>query len=114
MSSRSNWNLQVLDFEHRGNLEYLDKNLSDQGENQQLTQPTDGRLSINLLQQSRWIFWSIKKGLQHSLERIVSHQLQVVNLLTYKAGQRRKEPPIDHLVEEVPAFKFVLKKFLQH
>ena len=28
---RSNWNLEMLVFEERGKLEYLDKNLSDQG-----------------------------------------------------------------------------------
>ena len=38
--SRSNWNLAVLVFEERGKPEYLEKNLSGQGENQQQTQST--------------------------------------------------------------------------
>ena len=38
--SRSNWNLEVLVFEERGKPEYPEKNLSEQGENQQQTQPT--------------------------------------------------------------------------
>ena len=33
-------NLAVLVFEERGKLEYPEKNLSEQGENQQQTQPT--------------------------------------------------------------------------
>ena len=37
--SRSNWNLEVLDFGERGKPEYPEKNLSEQGrENQQQTQ----------------------------------------------------------------------------
>ena len=38
--SGSNWNLAVLVFEERGKPEYPEKNLSEQGENQQQTQPT--------------------------------------------------------------------------
>ena len=34
--TRSNWNLDVLDFEERGKPEYPEKNLSEQGQ----TQPT--------------------------------------------------------------------------
>ena len=37
--SGSNWNLAMLVFEERGKPEYLEKNLSEQGENQQQTQP---------------------------------------------------------------------------
>ena len=37
--SRLYWNLAVLVFEERGKLEYPEKNLSEQGENQQQTQP---------------------------------------------------------------------------
>ena len=33
--SRSIWNLEVLDFKKRGKLEYPEKNLSEQEENQQ-------------------------------------------------------------------------------
>ena len=38
--SRSNWNLAMLIFEERGKPEYPEKKLSEQGENQQQTQPT--------------------------------------------------------------------------
>ena len=38
--SRSNLNLEMLVFEERGKPEYPEKNLSEQGENQQQTQPT--------------------------------------------------------------------------
>ena len=40
MHSRSNWNLEVLVFLERGKPENPGKNLSEQGENQQQTQPT--------------------------------------------------------------------------
>ena len=67
-------------------------------------------ISSDTLSGRKWIFGSIEKSVtEHSSERIVSHQLQVVNFLTDKAGQRRNDP--HHFV---PAFKFVLKKFLQH
>ena len=36
--SRSNWNLEVLVFKERGKPENLEKNLSEQAENQQQTQ----------------------------------------------------------------------------
>ena len=38
-NSRSNWNLEMLVFEERGKLEYQQKNLCKE-ENQQQTQPT--------------------------------------------------------------------------
>ena len=38
--SGSNWNLAVLVFEERGKPKHLEKNLSEQEENQQQTQPT--------------------------------------------------------------------------
>ena len=40
--SWSNWNLKMLVFEERGKPEYPEKNLSEQGENQQQTQLTYG------------------------------------------------------------------------
>ena len=40
LDSGSNWKLAVLVFEERGKPEYPEKNLSEQGENQQQTQPT--------------------------------------------------------------------------
>ena len=40
LRSRSNWNLEILVFEERGKPEYPEKNLSEQGENQQQTQST--------------------------------------------------------------------------
>ena len=41
MRSRSNWNLKVLVFKEREKPEYPEKNLSEQGsQNQQQTQPT--------------------------------------------------------------------------
>ena len=42
MWSRSNWNLEVLVFEERGKLEYLEKNLLEQGREPKQTQPTYG------------------------------------------------------------------------
>ena len=39
-NSGSNWNLEMLVFEERGKPEYPEKKLSEQGENQQQTQPT--------------------------------------------------------------------------
>ena len=39
-NSRSNWNLEMLVFEERGKPEYLEKNLLEQGRDQQQTQPT--------------------------------------------------------------------------
>ena len=42
VQSGSNWNLAVLVFEERGKPEYPEKNLSEQGDNQQHTQPTYG------------------------------------------------------------------------
>ena len=38
--SGSNWSLAVLVFEEKGKLEYPEKNLLEQGENRQQTQPT--------------------------------------------------------------------------
>ena len=46
--SRSNWNFEMLAFEERGKPEYPEKNLSEQGENQQQTQPTYDAGSGNL------------------------------------------------------------------
>ena len=40
--SSSNWNLEMLVFEERGKPEYPEKNLSEQGEKQQQTEPTYG------------------------------------------------------------------------
>ena len=48
--SRSNWNLEMLVFEERGKPEYPEKILSEQGENQQQTQPTYGAGSENRTQ----------------------------------------------------------------
>ena len=44
--SGSNWNLETV-FEKRGKLEYPEKNLLEQGENQQETQPTYDAVSEN-------------------------------------------------------------------
>ena len=40
--SSSNWNSKMLVFEERGKPEYPEKNLSEQGEKQQQTEPTYG------------------------------------------------------------------------
>ena len=45
--SGPNWNLEMLVFDDRGKQEYPEKNLSEQGQNQQQSQPTYGAGSGN-------------------------------------------------------------------
>ena len=45
--SRSNWNLELLVFKERGKLENLEKNLSEQAENQQHTQLKKKKNKLN-------------------------------------------------------------------
>ena len=53
--SGTNWNLSVLVFDERGKLEYPEENLSEQGDNQQQTQPTyDAGTSNRTVGQHWW------------------------------------------------------------
>ena len=52
--SRSNWNVEVLVFEESGKPEYPEKNLSEQGRNQQQTQPISDTGTVSRTRPHWW------------------------------------------------------------
>ena len=63
--SRSNWNLDVLDFEERGELEYQEKNLSEQGR-EPTTNSTHTRRGHGDLNPGHIAGWRLLSTLRHS------------------------------------------------